>query len=53
MLVALDAMRPGDVPAAVADAEGRGKAWRVALRRGAALLRRVDAKAASTLGVGE
>lgn len=49
MLLALEELRPGDIRIAVADARGRGKAWRAALKRGVALLRRVDAKAAATL----
>lgn len=43
----LDTLRPGDVEAAVRDAARRGKAWKVALDRGAARLAKESAPAAA------
>jgi hypothetical protein len=48
-LHALEELRPADLRAAVEVAVARGNAWRAALRRGAALLRRVDPKAGAML----
>ena len=52
VLLALEELRPGEASQAASNAAARGKGWRSALRRGLAMLERVDAAAAATVDAG-